>query len=382
MAWNEPGGSGGKDPWGGRGSEQGPPDLDELMRRFQERIGGLFGRRRGPGGGGGNAGSTATFVVAIILAVWALSGIYIVNEGKRGVVLEFGAYADTTGPGPHWYPRFIRSVQIVDIENISSIDIGMRSDEGLMLTQDENLVDIKFGVQYRIKDPREYLFNVSNPEQTLREVIESAIREVVGKSKMDFVLTGGRSEIVVRAQQLAQETLDRYQAGIQITSLNMQDAQAPDQVQGAFADAIKAREDEQRLINEAEAYANEVIPKARGRAARVIEEANAYKAKVIAEADGEANRFVRVLEEYQKAPSVTRERMYIDALESVLTHSSKVMVDTRNNNMLYLPLDKITQREQATSTAPAVAEPASMPEPAAIAPDLRSRDAARRREVR
>jgi membrane protease subunit HflK len=378
MAWNEPGGSGGKDPWGGRGGEQGPPDLDVMMRRFQDRIGSLFGRRRGPGGG--NAASTATFIVGIIVLVWALSGIYIVNEGKRGVVLEFGAYSDTTGPGPHWYPRFIQSVEIVDIENISSIELGMRSDEGLMLTQDENLVDIKFGVQYKIKEPREYLFNVSNPEQTLREVVESAIREVVGKAKMDFVLTGGRSEIVLRAQQLAQETLDRYQAGVQITSLNMQDAQAPDQVQGAFADAIKAREDEQRLINEAEAYSNEVIPKARGEAARLIEEANAYKAKVIAEADGETNRFLKVLDEYQKAPSVTRERMYIDALESVLARSSKVMVDTRNNNMLYLPLDKITQREQAAGSTPAPAVQAPAVEQST--PDVRSRDAARRREVR
>jgi membrane protease subunit HflK len=319
-------------------------------------------------------------VIGIILLVWALSGIYIVNEGKRGVVLQFGAYHDTAGPGPHWYPRFIRSVQIVDIESISSIELGMRSDEGLMLTQDENLVDIKFGVQYKIKEPREYLFNVSNPEQTLREVDESAIREVVGKSKMDFVLTGGRSEIVVRAQQLAQETLDRYLAGVQITSLNMQDAQAPDQVQGAFADAIKAREDEQRLINEAEAYSNEVLPRARGAAARVIEEANAYKSQVIAEADGETNRFLRVLNEYQKAPGVTRERMYIDALSSVLERSSKIMVDTRNNNMLYLPLDKITQREQATSSAPAALQ-APAPEPTS-SPDLRSRDATRRREVR
>jgi membrane protease subunit HflK len=380
MAWNEPGGSGGKDPWGGRGNEQGPPDLDEMMRRFQERLSGLFGQRRGPSGSA-NTGSTALFVIGIILLVWALSGIYIVNEGKRGVVLQFGAYHETSGPGPHWYPRFIRSVQIVDIESISSIELGMRGVEGLMLTQDENLVDIKFGVQYKIKDPRDYLFNVSNPEQTLREVVESAIREVVGKSKMDFVLTGGRSEIVVRSQQLTQETLDRYKSGLQITSLNMQDAQAPDQVQGAFADAIKAREDEQRLINEAEAYANEVLPRARGEAARVIEEANAYKARVIAEADGETNRFLRVLDEYQKAPSVTRERLYIDALETVLARSSKVMVDTRNNNMLYLPLDKITQREQVTSSSPAAIqgqpiEQTSMPN------DSRARDAVRRREVR
>jgi membrane protease subunit HflK len=380
MAWNEPGGSGGKDPWGGRGSEQGPPDLDEMMRRFQDRLAGLFGRRRGPGGGS-NAGSTAVFVVGIILLVWALSGIYVVNEGSRGVVLQFGAYKETSLAGPHWYPRFIQSVQVINTEKISSLELGMRQGEGLMLTQDENLVDIKFGIQYKISNPRDYLFNVVDPEATLRDVTESAIREVVGKSQMDFVLTGGRSDIVARAQQIAQETLDRYKSGLVITSLNMQDAQAPEQVQGAFADAIKAREDEQRLKNEAEAYANQVIPKARGEAARITEDANAYKAKVIAEAEGETARFLKVLDEYQKAPSVTRERMYIDALETVLSRSSKVMVDTRNNNMLYLPLDKITQQEQATTTAP-VAVQAPAPEAAAPAPDLRSRDAARRREVR
>ena len=378
MAWNEPGGSGGKDPWSGRGGEQGPPDLDEMMRRFQDRLSSLFGRRRGSGGSP-NAGTAAAFIIGIIALVWALSGIYIVNEGKRGVVLQFGAYHQTTGPGPHWYPRFIRSVDIVNIENISSIDLGMRSDEGLMLTQDENLVDIKFGVQYRIKEPRDYLFNVSDPEQTLRGVVESAIREVVGKSKMDFVLTGGRSEIVIRAQELTQEILDRYQTGLQITSLNRQDAQAPDQVQGAFADAIKAREDEQRLINEAEAYSNEVLPRARGESARLLEEANAYKSKVIAEADGETNRFLKVLDEYQKAPKVTRDRLYIDALEAVLASSSKVMVDTRNNNMIYLPLDRITQREQVIS-APAATQGST--EPSAAPADLRSRDSIRRREVR
>ncbi|MGE0080238.1 MAG: FtsH protease activity modulator HflK [Thiohalomonadaceae bacterium] len=378
MAWNEPGGS--KDPWSGRGGEQGPPDLDEMMRKLQERFGGLFGRRRGTAPGGFNL-SGLGFIIGVVFLVWAVSGIYIVDEGKRGVVLQFGAYHDTTGPGPHWYPRLIQEVIVVDVDSVRSVELGYRGDEGLMLTQDENLVDIKFAVQYRVKDARDYLFNVRDPDETLRAVTESAIREVVGRSKMDFVITGGRSEIVARSQQVLQETLDRYKTGLQVTSLNMQNAQAPEQVQGAFADAVKAREDEQRLINEAEAYANEILPKARGAAARVIEEANAYKEQVIAEAEGESARFVKVLAEYQKAPSIMRQRLYLDALESVLSRSSKVLVDTKgNNNLIYLPLDKITQREASTPSAslPAAVEQAA---PAATV-DTRSRDALRRREVR
>lgn len=382
MAWNEPGGSGGKDPWSGRNGEQGPPDLDDMMRKLRDRFGGVFGKRRSSPGNFNASG--LSFVIGVVLLVWALSGIYIVDEGKRGVVLRFGAFNEITGPGPHWYPRFLESVEVVDVDNVRSVDLGLRGDEGLMLTQDENLVDIKFAVQYRVKDPRHYLFNVRDPDVTLRDVTESAVREVVGKSQMDFVITGGRSEIVARAQQLLQETLDRYQAGIEITSLTMQNAQAPEQVQGAFADAVKAREDEQRLINEAEAYSNEIIPKARGGAARVIEEANAYKEKVIAEAEGETSRFLKVLAEYQKAPSVTRERLYLDSLQSVLTHSSKVLVDTKGgNNMIYVPLDKMIHREAAAaaSAAPAT-EPAPAPAAEESADDLRARESPRRREVR
>jgi membrane protease subunit HflK len=380
MAWNEPGGS--KDPWSGRGGEQGPPDLDEMMRKLQERFGGLFGRRRGAAPGGFNL-SGLTFILGVVFLVWAVSGIYIVNEGKRGVVLQFGAYHETTGPGPHWYPRLIQSVTVVDVDSVRSVELGYRGDEGLMLTQDENLVDIKFAAQYRVKDAKDYLFNVREPDETLRSVTESAIREVVGKSKMDFVITGGRSEIVARAQQLLQETLDRYKTGLHVTSLNMQNAQAPEQVQDAFADAVKAREDEQRLINEAEAYANDILPKARGGAARVIEEANAYREQVIAEAEGETSRFLNVLAEYQKAPSVMRQRLYLDALESVLARSSKVLVDTKgNNNLIYLPLDKIMQGQPAGKPTNAPS-PASVDQVAPSAPvDARSRDALRRREVR
>ncbi len=355
MAWNEPGGSGGRDPWGGRNNEQGPPDLDEVVRKLQNKFGGLFGGRGGNGSGGGTSGGGVGaagigLVLVLALVVWALSGFYIVEEGKRAVVLRFGDYQATTGPGLHWYPRFIDKMERVDVDAIRSIELGYRTDEALMLTQDENIIDIKFAVQYRVGDPKDYLFNVRDPDETLRQSLESAVREVVGKSKMDFIITGGRSEIVVRAQKLLQDILDAYGAGLIVTTLNMQDAQAPEQVQDAFADAVKAREDEVRLKNEAEAYANDILPRARGAAARIIEEANAYREQVIAEAEGETSRFMDVLGEYAKAPSVTRKRLYLDAMESVLSRSSKVMVDTQgSNNLMYLPLDKLMQRGTTAS---------------------------------
>lgn len=385
MAWNEPGGSGDKDPWGGRKKEQGPPDLDEVVRKLQKRLGGLFGSRDG-GGGFGGAGALAIFL--IVFAIWALSGIYIVDEGKRAVVLQFGAYKATQKPGPHWYPRFIQSVAVVDVDSVRSVDLGLRKDEALMLTQDENLVDIQFAVQYRVKDPEDYLFSVREPDITLREATESAVREVVGKSKMDFVLTGGRSEIAVRAQDLLQQILDDYGTGLQVTDLTMQNAQAPDQVQEAFADAVRAREDEQRLINEAEAYANDVLPRARGAASRIRAEADAYREQVIAQAEGEASRFMQVLAEYQKAPRVTRDRLYIDAMESVLGNSSKVLVDTENsNNLLYLPLDRLTkrmQREEEPAKAPSstASKPPAAPQSSPNVRPAQPRENLRRREVR
>jgi len=349
MAWNEPGGSGGKDPWGGRNDEQGPPDLDEVVRNLQKKFGGLFGgggRGGASASGGGVGAGGAGLVLLLAFLVWFFSGIYIIEEGKRGVVLQFGAYKETTVPGPHWYPRFIQTVEKVDVSGVRSIELGVRGDESLMLTQDENIVDVKFAVQYQVKDAQNYLFNVRDPDQTLRDATESAVREIIGKSEMDFVITGGRSEVVNRAQELIQNILDQYQTGLVVAQLTMQDAQAPQQVQGAFADAVKAREDEQRLKNEAEAYSNDVLPKARGRAARLIEEANAYKEQVIAEAEGETSRFLSVLAEYRKAPKVMRQRLYLDTLESVLHKSSKVVVDTQgNNNLLYLPLDKLMQRD-------------------------------------
>ncbi len=397
MAWNEPGGSNGRDPWGNRKDEQGPPDLDEVVRNLQKKFGGLFGRGgRGADGGGTGGGlggvgfGGVTLGVLLAVIVWALSGIYIVDEGKRGVVLQFGEYRDTTMPGPHWHPRFIQTIEQVDVEGIRGIDLGLRRDEALMLTQDENIVDLKFAVQYRVKDAKDYLFNVRDPDMTLHQAAQSAVREVVGKSKMDFIITGGRAEIAQQSQVLLQEILDNYRSGLVITSFNMQDAQAPEQVQEAFADAVRAREDEVRLKNEAEAYANDILPKARGHAQRIREESEAYKASVIARAEGQASRFLQVLAEYQKAPEVTRKRLYLDAIESVFAGSKKVVIDAQSgNNMLYLPLDQLPGR----SGQPASAAPGTGVAPAGgmagrfggdnVARDeLRVREDMRRREVR
>ncbi|MCG6971114.1 MAG: FtsH protease activity modulator HflK [Gammaproteobacteria bacterium] len=369
MAWNEPGGSGNKDPWGG-GRDQGPPDLDEVVKKMQDKFGSLFGGKKGGGGGGagsGKGGSVGIGLIVIVAVVaWGLSGIYIIEEGKRGVVLQFGAYKETTLPGPHWYPRFIQSVDEVDISTIRDATIGYRSGgstrqtsapverESLMLTQDENIVDVQLAVQYKVKNASDYLFKIKDPDITLRQSTESAVREIIGKNKMEFVITEGRTEIARRVHDLTQEILDRYQTGLEITSVNMQDAQPPEAVQAAFDDAVKAREDNVRLKNEAEAYANDIIPKAQGRAARDIAEANGYKEQVIAEAQGETARFLNLLTEYKKAPEVTRKRLYLETVESVMVKSSKIMVDVKGgNNLIYLPLDRLMeQRTPVTTQAP------------------------------
>ncbi len=356
MAWNEPGG-GDKDPWGGGSrNEQGPPDLDEVFKKFQDKLNKMFG---GKGGGAGGAGSGAGgsfgigLILLAVLALWGFSGFYIIDPAERGVVMRFGQYTTTTTPGPHWHlPVPIERVEKVNVDNIRVAEIGFRSGgrqgggsveaESLMLTQDENIVSIELVVQYKVKDARDYLFKVRDPDATLRQATESALREIIGKSKMDFVITEGRGEVASRAEVLIQEILDRYNTGLQLTSVNMQDLQPPEQVQAAFADVVKAREDEQRLKNEAEAYSNDIIPKARGASARQMEEANAYRDQVIAQAEGESSRFEKVLREYSKAPRVTRERLYIEAMEKVLANSGKVMVDVKGgNNLLYLPLDKL-----------------------------------------
>ncbi len=389
MAWNEPGGSGDKDPWGPRKNEQGPPDLDEVIRKLQNRFAGLFGGRgRGKGGGAdrGGSGFGLLFVIAILLAIWALSGIYIVDQGKQGVVLQFGAFKTITDPGPHWYPRFIQTVYIVDVDRVRSVNLGRVADESLMLTEDENIIDIKFTVQYKVKDARDFLFEVRDPDATLRQATESAVREIVGKSKLDFVITEGRVEVAAKAERLIQEILDGYKVGIQVVKLNMQNAQAPHQVQAAFDDAIKAREDKQRITNEAEAYANDVLPKARGKAARMIQEAEAYREEVVSRAEGETNRFIKVLKAYNKAPKVTRERLYLETMEEVFSKSNKVMVDVeKGNSLMYLPVDKLMRGESHPqdyqnfeSSAGTVSSPRTPPETLR----QRERERLRTREVR
>jgi len=370
MAWNEPGGSGNKDPWGGGnrgGGNQGPPDLDEVVKQLQQKFSAIFGGAKKGGGssssasGGGNAGSIGLGVIAVVLlVVWVISGIYIVDEGRRGVVLQFGAYTKTTMPGPHWYPRFIQNVTVVNVEESRALTVGFRQTggsrptsstvgrESLMLTQDENIVDVKLAVQYKVKSASDFLFRVRDPEIVLRQATESAVREIIGKSNMDFILKEGRADITAQTMTLIQKILDRYQAGLIITTVNLQGAQPPEQVQDAFADAVKAQGDSERVKNEAEAYSNDIIPRARGKAARQIAEANAYKEQVIAEAQGEASRFDQVLTEYLKAPEVTRKRLYLESMESVLSNSSKVLVDVKEgNNIIYLPLDQMMSGRSA-----------------------------------
>ncbi len=383
MAWNEPGGSGSKDPWGDRKNEQGPPDLDEIIKKLQNKFSGLFGgggagRKRSTGGGFG-----LSFIAAVVLVIWGLSGIYIVDEGKQGVVLQFGAFRDITNPGPHWYPRFIQSVEIVDVEQVRSVNLGRVADEALMLTQDENIIDIKFTVQYKVKDAREYLFNVRDPDATLRQATESAVREIVGKNKLDFVITEGRPEVAARAEKLIQDVLDGYNTGVLVVKLNMQDAQPPQQVQAAFDDAIKAREDEQRQINEAEAYANDIIPRARGTAARRVQEAEAYREEITQKAQGESERFLKVLTEYNKAPQVTRERLYLEAMESVMANSNKVMVDIKEGgSLMYLPIDKMMQSQRQTPVPAANETTSIVPNEMTTEQESRLRDRLRSREVR
>lgn len=355
MAWNEPGGGKDRDPWGNRGDQDGPPDLDEAFKKLQEKLGGIFGGRKG-GGGGAAAGPGKLMVVLTLLvlaAAWWASGLYTVEQGKQGVELRFGKYHETTQPGLQWFARFIDTVEQVDISNVQIEEIGFHTDiarsgsrvidkEALMLTQDENIVSLQLAVQYRIKDPKAYLFNISEPAATLRQVTESAVREVVGKSKMDFVLTEGRGEIASRTEEMVQQILDEYETGLILVEVAIQDVQPPEQVQHAFADAVKAREDEERLKNKADAYAKKVVPEARGQAARQLEEANAYRAEVIAKAEGETNRFNQILREYRKAPEVTRDRLYLEAVEVVMSSVSKVVVDVDGgNNMFYLPLDRL-----------------------------------------
>ena len=367
--------------WGKRGGKNdGPPDLDEILRKFNQKLSSLFGKKDGgDGGDGGNSGgpggpsaammgSGFALAAALALSVWLASGFYIVQEGTRGVELRLGKYSQTTQAGLRWrWPYPIETNEIVNVAQVEAVEIGHRNnqktkvkEEALMLTQDQNIVDLQFAVQYTLKNPEEFLFNNKDPKEAVRQVAETAMREIVGKSKMDFVLYEGRGDIAARTKLLMQQILDRYKTGIQISIVNLQNAQPPEQVQASFDDAVRAKQDRERQKNEGEAYANDILPKARGSAARLMEEANGHKQRVIASAQGDASRFTQVLTEYDKAPGVTRERLYLDMMQQVMQSTSKIVVDQKGgNSLLYLPLDKLMQATQqgASGTSGEVSSP-------------------------
>ncbi|MEX1073696.1 MAG: FtsH protease activity modulator HflK [Burkholderiales bacterium] len=386
--------------WGrgsrGPGGNQGPPDLDELWRSFNRKLNDLFGGRRGGGGdmppaapSGRMLGGGAGVLLALVLAIWLASGFYIVDAASKGVVLTFGRYTEQTDPGLRWRMPFpVQSHEIVNLSQVRTIEVGYRNivktkvlKESLMLTDDENIVDLQFAVQYVVTDAQAWLFNNRRPEDVAMQTAEASMREVIGKSKMDSILYEGQDNIANQAQVLMQQILDNYKTGISLSRVTIQNAQPPEQVQAAFDDAVKAGQDRERQKNEGQAYANDVIPRARGAAARLTQEAEGYKARVVANAEGEASRFRQVLTEYSKAPAITRERIYIETLQSVLSSTSKILIDTRaSGNLLYLPLDKLMQQagvaglteSQASQRAPDTALP--------MDPGPRSRDTLRNRE--
>lgn len=340
MAWNDD-------------NNQTPPELDEVIKDFKNKFNSTFGGKSS-GNSGASKAAKGSFKYIFILAfiVWMATGIYIIDPAERGVVLRFGAFQTSTTQGPHWHiPYPIESVYKVNVEQVRSAEIGFRnaqnsysggvSSESLMLTRDENMVDVKLAVQYKIANAQDYLFNVSNPELTLSHVVQSIIRQVVGDNTMDFVLTTGRDQVAQEVKTASQALINDYGLGIQITAVTMQDAQPPVQLKAAFDDVVKAREDEQRYINEARAYANDIVPKARGASQRLLAEAEAYKSEVVSKSEGEAYRFTQILTEYTKAPGVTKERLYRETLEDVLSNTNKVIVDSNSNSLMYLPIDQL-----------------------------------------
>lgn len=367
--------------WGGRqdgpedkpkkpSNEQGPPDLEELWRDFNQKLGGIFDKKKGRDkGNSGNQGGPERpntpsefdpqmlkgglgILIAAVIALWMAAGFYIVDASQRGVVLQFGKYLETTEPGLRWhFPFPFQSHEVVNLTGVRTVEIGYRGTEknkvlkeALMLTDDENIINIQFAVQYYLKDPVDYLFENRSADDSVMQAAETAVREIVGKSKMDFVLYEGREQVATQAAKLMQEVLDRYKTGIMISKVTMQNAQPPEQVQAAFDDAVKAGQDRERQKNEGQAYANDVVPKAKGTAGRLLEEANGYRQRVMVAAEGDASRFKQILAEYAKAPEVTRQRMYLDTMQQIYANTSKVMVDAKGQgNLLYLPLDKLMQ---------------------------------------
>ncbi len=417
MSLNDPQwGNRGNDNDGGRKPNQGPPDLEDLWRDLNQRLSGMFGKKGGGrnsgdnGDGGGRPpvefnpkflGGGISLLLMVVILIWLASGFYIVDASQRGIVLQFGRYKESTESGLRWHlPYPIQSYELVNISGVRTLEVGYRGSErnkvlkeALMLTDDENIINIQFAVQYILKDPVDYIFNNRDPDKAVMEVAETAIREIVGKNKMDFVLYEGREQIAVKAAELMQEILDRYKTGILISKVTMQNAQPPEQVQAAFDDAVKAGQDRERQKNEGQAYANDVIPKARGTAARLAEEAEGYRQRLIAMAEGDASRFSQLNSEYAKAPEVTRSRLYLETMQQIYANNTKVLIDAKGQgNLLYLPLDKLMQAagaalpqtgagtDAATAGRPMSALPSESVPPTIDRSDMRSRDALRSRD--
>lgn len=428
MAWNQSGG-GDQDPWSGQegrdkgpsrdrnkgqgGGQSGPPDLDEILRKLQQELGRLFGRggssnspppetpsggdrgsSRQGGGSSGLAGKIRAggsivigLVVAVLLVGWWLAGITIIQEPEEGVVLRFGKYHRVMQPGFNWAPKFIDTVEVVNVDRVRAIQIGFRSRgnsnssvprEALMLTKDENIVDVQFTVQYEVDDPAKFLYQNAEPETDLSRATESVVREIIGRTLMRSVITEERATVADEAEELIQEVLDRYRTGLRVENVDMQNGQPPEQVQAAFDDAVKAREDQERIINEAKAYEADVVPKSRGEANAILARSQAYRERVEAIAKGDASRFEQILQAYRAAPDVTRDRLYLEAVESVLSNTSKVLVDIpEGNNLMYLPLDQIVNSRRGNSDAARFdfESPASVGDAGTSSSgDLRSRD--------
>lgn len=379
-------------------NSNGPPDLEELWRDFNQKLNAMFGGKGVGGSGSGPAPDSngakwgASLIVVIVVFLWLVSGCFLVQEGQTGVVMTFGKYSHDTTSGFNWrLPYPIQSHEIVNVSQVRTVEVGYQANvknkqpkEALMLTDDENIIDIQFAVQYKLKSASDWVFNNRDQESTVKQVAETSIREVVGRNKMDFVLYEGREKVALDVFQLMQQILDRYHIGVQVTNVTMQGVQPPEQVQAAFDDAVKAGQDLERQKNEGQAYANDVIPKARGAAARMQEQSQAYQASVIANAEGNASRFKQVLDEYQKAPAVTRDRMYLETMQQIFTNTTKLMVDTKNgNNMIYLPLDKIIGQTLSADTPAGGAKTVAIPpaQDATNANDLlRARDNAHSRD--
>jgi len=385
--------------WGKNKGESGPPDLDDVFRNVNKKINNIFGQKKSGGGDDGShtqspkpkSGGSIVMILGLLAVVWLASGFYIVDEGHRGVVLRFGQYVDTSPAGLRWHmPYPIEKVELVNVSQVRTVEIGYRNNvrskvlrESLMLTDDENIIDIQFAVQYILNNPENFLFKNRNPDEAVLQAAETAIRQVIGKSKMDYVLYEGREQVAANATQLMQKILDRYQIGISISRVTMQNAQPPEQVQAAFDDAVKAGQDRERQKNEGQAYANDVIPRAVGNAARLTQESEGYKQRVIVSAEGDASRFEKIFAEYSKAPNVTRERLYLDMMQQVLSNTSKIIVDQKNgNNLLYLPLDKLINMSGSPSASPVTVQPMMQETPPESSVRARESFRSRDREAR